>query len=388
MRSLSPLRSATLFAQWESKARHNLAASAAETLSLPDLLAMADGPERDDWNGLRLGYLETRGTAALRRAIATTYDSIDADQVLGFSSGKEAIFATLHALVQDGDEVVTFTPNYQPLEEVPRLRGRVRAVPLREADGWRLDLDDVRRAIGPRTRLICLNIPHNPTGAVLDRETFGGLIGIAAEHDLFLLSDEVYRGLERSPDLHLPQVADAYTKGLSLNVMSKAYGLPGLRVGWIAGSDRAALHAIGIVKDYLSDGNAGPSEILARIALRNAGTILARNRDIAARNLEQLDAFFRARTDLFDWQAPPAGCIAYPRYKGGEGVEAFCARAVEEAGILLLPSSVYASALGLTPTDRFRIGFGKLSLSAGLEALSAFLTRNNPSRAQTSERTT
>lgn len=374
MRRPSSLRSATIFAQWEGQARHNLAASAAETISLPELLALANESERDDWDSLQLGYLETRGTVALREAIASSYERIDPDQVLGFASGKEAIFATLHALVEPDEEVLTFTPNYQPLEEVSRLRGRVRAVALREEEGWRLDLDDLHRVIGPRTRLVCLNSPHNPTGMVLDRETFDGLIRIAAEHDLFILSDEVYRGLERDPARRLPQLADVYQRGLSLNVMSKTYGLPGLRVGWVASQDRDALSAIASFKDYLSDGNAGPSEILARIALRNADKLLARNREIATRNLVRLDDFFGARANLFDWLPPPAGCVAYPRYKGPEGVEAFCARMVEEAGILLLPASVYASALGPTPTDRFRIGFGKLSIQSGLEALSTALS--------------
>ena len=343
-------------------------------MALPDLLDMADASEREDWEGLRLGYLDARGTEPLRQAVAETYHGLDADQVLCFSSGKEAIFAAVHALVQDGDEVLTFTPNYQPLEEIPRLRGRVRAVAFHEAEDWRLDLDEVRRAMGPRTRLICLNAPHNPTGMVPDRDTFDGLIRIAAEHDCFVLSDEVYRGLEQDPARRLPQVAEAYAKGLSLNVMSKTFGLPGLRVGWIASQDRVALEAINTFKDYLSDGHAGPSDILARIALRNAGAILDRNRRIAGRNLALLDDFFRARADLFDWQVPPAGCIAFPRYKGRDGVEAFCARAVEQAGILLLPSSVFASAFGPTPKDRFRIGFGKLSLPAGLDALGEFLS--------------
>lgn len=342
-------------------------------MSLPDLLALANEPERDAWDSLQLGYLETRGTPALREAIASTYLQIEPDQVLGFTSGKEAIFVALHALVEPDGEVLTFTPNYQPLEEVPRLRGRVRAVALREDENWRLDLDDVRRAIGPRTQLICLNCPHNPTGMVLDREMFDGLIRLAAVHGTYILSDEVYRGLERNPDRRLPQMADVYPRGLSLNVMSKTYGLPGLRVGWIASQDRDALDAIGGVKDYLSDGNAGPSEILTRIALRNADTLLSRNREIASHNLDRLNAFFDARADLFQWAPPSAGCVAYPRYKGTEGVEAFCARVIEQAGVLLLPASVYASALGPTPTDRFRIGFGKRSLPSGLDALSVVL---------------
>jgi aspartate/methionine/tyrosine aminotransferase len=188
-----------------------------------------------------------------------------------------------------------------------------------------------------------------------------------------VFSDEVYRGIERHPDLQLPSVADRYERGLSLGVMSKAYGLPGLRIGWIACRDASLLDRMHSIKHYLSICNAAPSELLATMALKARAQILARNRALIARNLPLLTDFFAGHADRFHWEIPDGGCIAYPRYRGAEGVDTFTRNLVERAGVLLLPASVYRSALGPTPQDRFRIGFGREAMPTGLAVLSDFL---------------
>jgi aspartate/methionine/tyrosine aminotransferase len=151
--------------------------------------------------------------------------------------------------------------------------------------------------------------------------------------------------------------------------MSKAYGLPGLRIGWIACKDQAVLSQMERAKHYLSICNSGPSEVLALIALNARAEILARNHGIIDANLALLDDFFASHPDLFDWAVPDGGCIAYPRYKGEDGVERFCKELVEQSGVLLLPASVYRSDLNPTPADRFRIGYGRANTAAGLAAL-------------------
>jgi aspartate/methionine/tyrosine aminotransferase len=157
--------------------------------------------------------------------------------------------------------------------------------------------------------------------------------------------------------------------------MSKSYGLPGLRIGWIACQDRDVLSQMERMKHYLSICNSGPSEHLARIALKARDRILARNNAIVDANLPKWDAFFGRHPDLFDWQRPDGSCMGYPRYKGADGVEEFARRLVEEAGVLVLPSTIYRSDLGDTPADRFRIGFGRTGLDEGLAALEAYVTR-------------
>jgi len=373
MSLLPELRSASFHRQWEFQARHNLSASAAETLPLAELLDMAGPAEREAWDKLGLGYLETRGTALLRAAAASLYRKLEAEDLVMFSGGKEAIFATFHALLDKDDHVLLVAPNYQPLEEIPLAIASASAVSLRPEEGWRLSLDDVRAALRPRTRLICINFPHNPTGAVLDPETFDGLVSLAAERGIHILSDEVYRGLEHDPAAARPAIADVYERGLSLNVLSKAWGLAGLRIGWIATRDEQARSRIEAYQAYLSDGNAGPSDILARIALLSSQRIIARNLGIVEENRRLLSAFFARHADRFEWQAPGAGCIAFPRYLGPGTVEDFCDVLLRQAGVALMPSSIYQSRLAATPRDRFRIGFGKRSFTSGLEAMEAAL---------------
>jgi hypothetical protein len=243
-------------------------------------------------------------------------------------------------------------------------------------NNWALDLDKMRAAIRPNTKLIAINFPHNPTGKVIDRATFDGLVVLCRQHGIWLFSDEVYRGLERKPALRLPSAIEAYEKGLTLGVMSKAYGLPGLRVGWIASRDHELLYRMERVKHYLSICNAGPSEHLAVIALKATDKIIGRNQALITNNLVAVDAFFAEFPDLFDWRHPDGGCIAFPRYLGKDGVETFCRRLVEEAGVVLLPAGLYRSELTSTPSDRFRIGFGRNYVPEGLAAMRAYLYRN------------
>ncbi len=158
--------------------------------------------------------------------------------------------------------------------------------------------------------------------------------------------------------------------------MSKAYGLPGLRIGWIAARNRDLLGRFNRCKHYLSICNSAPSERLALIALKAREHILEHNRERVIANLARLDAFFGEFPDLFDWHAPDGGCVAYPRYCGEDGVETFCRRLVEEEGVLLLPASIYRSdLLANVADDHFRIGCGRRGIDEGLDVMRAFLTR-------------
>jgi len=155
--------------------------------------------------------------------------------------------------------------------------------------------------------------------------------------------------------------------------MSKAYGLPGLRLGWIASKDVSLLQRMERVKHYTSICSPAPSELLTTIALKARQQILDRNRSLIARNLPILEAFFREHAHLFEWSTPDGGSIGFPRYLGSEGVEAFAADLVENAGVLLLPGSVYKSDLGATPADRFRIGYGRANTADGVAAMRSYL---------------
>ncbi|MER7960257.1 aminotransferase class I/II-fold pyridoxal phosphate-dependent enzyme [Streptomyces sp. NPDC096030] len=177
--------------------------------------------------------------------------------------------------------------------------------------------------------------------------------------------------MERDAARTLPQAAGLSERALSLNVTSKSLGLPGLRIGWITCRDRALLSRLERAKHYTTICNSAPSEVLARIALKARTTILDRNRALIAANLPLFDTFFTEHPGLFQWQAPDGGCVAYPRYLGHDGVEKFCTRLAEEAGVLLLPASIYRSELTPTPTDRFRIGIGRAHPEEGIQTPTA-----------------
>jgi len=368
MTALPDFQLEAFFSTWEFAARHHLTASDAETLSLSALLALATPDDRAAFENMRFSYTETFGAPDLREAIAATYDHRVAADILCFAGAEEGIYAAMRVLLSPGDHAIVVTPNYQAAETVPLSICAVTGVPLDADDGWSLDIDRVAAAIRPETRAILINFPHNPTGKILERDRFDALVDLCRTHGIWLFSDEVYRPLGRAGTVHLPQVADVYERGLSLGVMSKAYGLPGLRIGWIACADRALLGRLERYKHYLSICNAALSERLAVIALKARERILARNCDLVTANLALFDSFFAERPDLFAWSRPDGGCVGYPRYLGADGVEAFAERLVEEAGVLVLPSGIYHSALGPTPPDRFRVGFGRAGIEKGLAA--------------------
>lgn len=358
------------FARWEFAAPYILGASDVEGYRLDDLLALADDQARALWENLTLGYTEAPGHPLLRAEIAGLYESAAPDDVLTFAGAEEAIFVLMNVLLGPGDHAVVTWPGYQSLYEVAGAIGaEVTLLPLDQARGWALDLDTLRRALRPTTRLIVVNFPHNPTGALPDGAIFDALVELAREAGAHLFSDEVYRLLEFDPADRLPAAVDVYERGISLGVMSKAFALAGLRIGWLATRDGDLLRRAAAFKDYTSICNSAPSEILALIALRSREAVLARSHSIIEHNLEHLDRFFEDGRELFEWVRPRAGSIAFPRLLADLPVERFAAELVEQEGVLLLPGTLYDH-----PGNHFRIGFGRTNLPAALARLERFAT--------------
>jgi aspartate/methionine/tyrosine aminotransferase len=361
------------FSRWEFTAKYNLTGSDCQSMTIGALLALASPEDQDAFDSTGLGYTETFGAATLRSEIAQTYDSVRPEHLLCFSGAQEGIYVAMKVLLGAADHAIVITPNYQAAETVPLSICEVSGVALDIERNWDLDLDRVRAALQANTQLISINFPNNPTGKIIPRATLVALVDLCRDRGIWLFSDEVYRLIERDPARRLPQVVDVYERGISLNVMSKAYGLPGLRIGWLACKDLAMLLRFERYKHYLSICNSAPSEVLARIALKAREKILARNRKIVDDNLAVLKTFFADHEPLFDWREPDGGCVGFIRYKGAQGVEAFTRQLVEQAGVLLLPSSLYRSDLGPVPQDCLRIGFGRTQVPAAVAALRAWL---------------
>lgn len=357
------------FEKYEFKAPYILCASDAESLSLKELLEMADEESLVLWENLRLGYTEVRGAPLLLREITKLYQQVDKNGVVVFAGAEEALFGAINVLVQPGDHVIVLHPCYQSLATLPKELGAdVSLLALKErGGGWQFFIQDLEELVTPKTRLIIINFPHNPTGVHIDLETLEKIIACARSVGAYLLSDEVYRFSEHRGSSLTP-AADLYEKAISVAVMSKTFGLAGLRIGWLASQDRELLQECLDFKCYLSLCNSAPSEVLALMALRVKDKIVTRNLNIIRSNLDLLDRFFQKYPNLFAWKRPQAGMTAFPKLLAPMSIKEFTEDLVSKEGVLLLPSSVYKF-----PGNYFRIGFGRKDMPEALNRLEKFI---------------
>jgi len=367
---LSPFRIERFYAQYEHSTRFMLSSSDCESRTIAELLELepdAHGQLLECW----CGYTEPPGGPALRQAIAPLYERTGAAEVVVTSCAEEGIFLLYHALLRPGDHVIVETPCYESALEVARSTGaEVSQWRRRYEDGWAHDLDALGGMIRPATRLLYLNQPHNPTGTLMARPTFEHVIELARAYGLVVFSDEVYRELEHDPADRLPAACDLYERAVSLGSISKSYGLPGLRIGWIATRDSVLREAISTLKDYTTICASAPSEFLTALALRNRHVLLDRNLAIVRRNLPLLDGFFERHAEAFAWIRPTASPTGFPRVTGIHNLARYCAQ-LAEAGVLLLPGSVYDQ------PDHLRIGFGRANMPDALRLLEANLTNGH-----------
>ena len=367
--NLPPFKLERFFAKYEFNTEYLLCSSDCESMSVAELLALEEGaPERfqQTW----LGYTESQGSPALRGEICKLYETIQPEEILIHTGAQEAIFLFMFAAFKEYDHVIVHSPAYQSLAEVARAAGcDVSPWRAREGNGWSLDLDELRHLMRTNTKAIIINTPHNPTGYLMSPGDYEALHTFAKSNKLLLFSDEVYRESEYDPAARLPAACDLGDHAVSLGVTSKTYGLAGLRVGWIATKNKKIYEKMASLKDYTTICNSATSEFLAEVAMRNRQKLISRNIGIIKQNLAVIDDLFQRRADLFAWVRPQAGSMAFPRYLGGD-VETFCDALVKEAGVLLLPGSVYDDS-----RDHFRLGLGRKNLPQAIQKLEEFLAR-------------
>lgn len=363
---IRPFELERYFARYEFSTPWLLCSSDCESMTVGDLLAFDPGAE-ERLSSLWLGYTESLGHPDLRQAITSLYEGISSDQVLVHAGAEEAIFTFMNVALEPGDQIIVHAPFYQSLGEVARSIGaRVTEWPGDPAKNWELDIGLLKRSITDRTRVVVINAPHNPTGFVPSPAFLQELSALSEQHGFIVFSDEVYRGLEHDCPT-LPAFADINPRAVSLGVMSKTYGLPGLRIGWLATRNEALFREIAAFKDYTTICSSAPAEFLATLALHHRKPIVERNLGIIRDNLDLLDAFFGTHPDLFRWQRPKAGPIAFPHLLRSSVAE-FCDDLVRKAGVLLLPGSLYGPLY-----NSFRIGFGRKNLPGALDRLKKHL---------------
>jgi aspartate/methionine/tyrosine aminotransferase len=364
--NLKPFALERYFAAYEFSAQYLLSSSDCDGLRQRDLLALADGEMRRAWDDLTLGYTESRGHPLLRAEIAGLYAGITPDDCLVVAP-EEGIFLALNAILAPGDHAICTFPGYQSLYEVAEGVGCevTRWLP-EEENGWRFDPDFLAASIRPNTKLLVVNFPHNPTGHMPSRDEYERIVALARGHNLYLLSDEMYRYLEYDA-ARLPSACAIYAKAVSLFGMSKTFGLAGARIGWLVTRDGDLLTRMATLKDYTTICSSAPSEILSIIALRAKDTIIAGHLARIQRNLALLDGFFGRFSDSFAWVRPQAGTIAFPRLSGGSAL-AFCRQVIRDTNIMLLPSTVYGYG-----DSHIRIGFGRENMEEALDRLEEYL---------------
>ena len=359
------------FGKYEFSAPYLLTQSDCESMKIGELLRLEPGSEEKLMRGW-LGYTEVPGDPELRGLVSKLYKNIKENEILMHTGAQEAIFAYMNVMLEKGDHVITMFPAYQSLYEVANAEGcEVSPWNLKQADqGWTIDFDELESLIRPNTKLIAVNSPNNPTGFTFSEEELKRLCAIAAKHDLYIFADEVYRGLNLD-GIDKPWICDLYDKAVSLGVLSKSYGLPGLRIGWLATRDKQTLEKVTKFKHYLSICNSGPSEILSIVALKHSDELLQRSLGIIKGNLAIADDFFAKYPHLFRNNRPMCGPIAFHEIKIEQPVEDFCEDLVQKSGVLLLPANQYSF-----KGQYFRMGYGRRSFEKCLNIFEQFLIEN------------
>jgi aspartate/methionine/tyrosine aminotransferase len=365
---IRPFKLERYFAQHEFSAPYLLSSSDCEALTLAELLAVADPESATLWATLRLSYTQSQGLPLLREEIARMHTAVRPGDILVVTP-EEGIFIAINSLLEPGDHVVSPFPGYQSLYEIAAAMGcEVSRWTPAEADGWRFDVEALKRRVRRNTRLIIINFPHNPTGALIPQGDLEDILAFARQRGIFVLSDEMYRLLEYDSRDRLPCASDRYENAVSLSGLSKSFGLAGLRIGWLTTRNAALLDQMRAFKDYTTICSSAPSEVLALMALRAKEAILERNLGIIRANLRVLDGFFAAHAAALSWNRPRAGTIAFARLLLSEGVDEFCREMVERQGVMLLPARVYDF-----EGNYFRVGFGRRNMPEALGRLEELL---------------
>lgn len=358
--------------KYEDDAKYNIAETCVESLKVGELLDIA-GVDRDEFFGklaeTKLTYGAIPGSMELRDEIAKLYHKKKTtDNVIITNGGIGANFLSLFTLVRPGDEVVALYPTYQQLYSLPESLGaKVRRLRLEPEEGFMPDMHKLSSLVKSNTRAIVINTPNNPTGACFSEKIMSEIAEIADKVGAWVVSDEVYRGLEHEGSYSIPSIADIYEKGVSTSSMSKVYSLAGLRIGWVAANEKFIRDCFKH-RDYNIISCGMIDDALALIALKTKEQILSRNMNIVMENKKILIDWVN-RTKGLSFVVPNAGTTALVKYDYDMGSEELCRRMFEYNGAFVVPGSCFEF------ENHFRVGYApkKEVLTEGLNAVSEFL---------------
>lgn len=339
---------------YETQVGYDLAESGIQPMSVRELAELTGEQARvDDILSRPLGYSEACGTIELRQLIADLYENTSPENVLVTTGAIEANYLLFNTLLIQGDEVVVVDPCYQQLASVPKALGcEVKLWRLTRENGFAYDLDELQSLVSPRTRMIVINSPHNPTGSILTQEEMDQVFAIAASVGAWVLSDEAYRWLTLpgQPEPAGP-ARDQGDTGLSVGTLSKPFGLPGLRIGWLVAPEDVVRECWAF-RDYISLSPGYINDRLAQIVLSHIDPLLGRTRSISGANLEFVQQWIREREGLIDWVPPRGGLLGLLHYRMDVPSSELANRLAEEASVMLAPGESFGQERHL------RIGFG------------------------------
>lgn len=345
--------------RWELEVDYDICESGILPLSLGELYTLIGSEQAADLEAqvtsMPQSYSEARGTLALRTALASTYCGVTPGDILVTTGAIEANFLLFNTLLDPGDHVVAVSPAYQQLNSVPKAVGAdVDLWSVIQDDGsFAYDIDQLEALLRPNTKLIVINTPHNPTGAILDSDQLERIIDLARERDAWILSDEAYRWLDHEGGVALVEpTRNQYEKAISVGTVSKPFGMPGLRVGWFAANTDIVEQAWSL-RDYVSLSPSKISDLVTTALINNREAIFPRNRKIMRENLECARAWFAENADLATWQEPRAALLAMMRYSAPVDSLTLADRLAGEAKVMLAPGSAF----GLE--GQLRIGIGQ-----------------------------
>ncbi|MGA8240817.1 MAG: aminotransferase class I/II-fold pyridoxal phosphate-dependent enzyme [Desulfobacterales bacterium] len=365
---LEPFFLERYFAKHEFSAKYLLASSDCEAFYMEELLESADAQSLRLWESLKLGYTDSSGHPVLRESIADMYKSVSADDILVLTP-EEGIFLAMQALLRPGDHVICTFPGYQSLYELARSMGCDVSLWKPDEDrGWHFSLRQLQNLIRDDTKMVVVNFPHNPTGYLPSHDGYMSLVDIVRRSGAYLFSDEMYRLLEFDREATLPAGCEVYRKAISLSGLSKSFGLPGLRIGWVATRDHNILEQMRLLKDYTTICSSAPSEILGIMAVRDRENIIARQMTRIRKNISILGDFFSKYSNSMCCNPPLAGSICFPRMSLTDDTSVFCETLIKETGIMLVPSNVFQYG-----NHHVRIGFGREDFPEIIERFSTFV---------------
>lgn len=367
---IAPFATEHFYAQYEFTTPYQLCNSDCETVTIEELLQMADVPI-DELGRLSLGYTESLGHPQLRERIAGAYADANPEDVIMLGTPVEGIYLVARAALDYGDEIIVLSPAYDALanmfEHVVGLENVRKWEFVAQEQQWQLNFEQLEMLISPNTKLLVVNFPHNPTGYLPSQDQMDELVEIVEKNDLLLFCDEMYFGLVHSGTPEIRSAVDLTNRAIVLSGLSKTYGLPGLRTGWLVIKDEELRQNIINWKFYTSICPPAPSEFLALAAWKVRLQLRDRSITQIESNLQLAESFFRRWPELFTWRCPMAGSTALVGMNV-PSVTAFATQLAEQAGVLIHPGVTLGS-----DDKHMRMGFGRAGFGEALEKFEAYL---------------